>query len=166
MFQLPSGSDKWAKKLVGRPHAEQTETPVSPFRTQFDFWYLLFLIGLGKGRRIAELTDSREITREYTESFHKHRHIIAAVVVSADVQLSRTPIEHNAIKQNVLNLLTTESPTLLSSDAIRMMNSFAHGGFEVIQSMYEGEPSNGSEFLLWAWKEVLSKSFSGHPWED
>ena len=132
MFKIHNDAKNWASNLVRSG---------SPIKTQFDVYYLSFIVGIGLGRshnfKSASVT---EITRNVTEPFIPYRYVLTGLLLVSELTNAGLVINKNLVKNKVSELLNSHSQSLLSDEAIEIMNCFAYGGFEAMREKLPKAP--------------------------
>ncbi len=157
MFKIHKDAKKWGAGLISKE---------GPIKTQFDIYYLSFLVGIGLGRsENFEKSNVSEITRTVTEPYIPYRYIIAGLLMVSELKTSGFKLNKKIVKNKVSELLDSRSPTLLSDEAVEIMNRFAYSGFEAIREKMP-KPPYTYDFLIWFHNEMLPDCFDGEVWND
>ena len=164
MFKIEAHALVWAKELLkptGR--SDQADSPVNPFRTQFDLYYLCLLIGILSGRQLACGSDLKDMTRTFPEAYFEYRHLIAGLLLASELKTAGLPIEKRQVQRKVVEFLRSDTQTFLSAEAVELMNGYAAAGFEIMRENLPKPPSEPHEFLIWYHEEMIPAAIAIGP---
>lgn len=153
MFKLDKNALQWGDGLIDKK--------TGPIKTDFDLYYIFLLVGLGKGRSEAiESGRVNNFTKSYPIAYHDSRSKIAALLLYSDLKDSGFEVDNRAIvKSKISKILSSDSQTFLSDEAIEKLNRYANGGYRVIKEVFPKAPHSGSVFLSGVYDEFLSDLF-------
>ena len=162
MFRIHASAEKWAGNILKRPTSENNH----PIKTQFDLYYLFLIVGLGTGKTYdTSKADLKDLVRNVTEEFQEYKHLLAGLLLSAELTNSGHNLDKKKVQKKVVELLRADSSVYLSPIAIETMNSYALAGFEIIREKYNAPRTNVYDFLLWYYNEMLPQCFSSEEWQ-
>jgi hypothetical protein len=155
MFRIHKDAKRWGEKLFAT---------TSPINTQFDIYYLSFIVGIGLGRSPKiENSMVTDITRNVPIQYIEYRHTLAGLLLVSGLNNAGLPLNKNLVKAKVLELLDSHSQSFLSDEATELMNCFAFAGFEEIRIAMPSAP-DAFDFLIWYHEEMLPKCFQDDIW--
>src|SRR5690349_9053913 len=113
-----------------------------PFKTDFDIFYFCLMAGLLAGRvEQGQGAASAEITDNFTEEYKSQRNLIVGLLVIADLKAHGIDVrEKNAVRDTMKTLLDPFSLTGLSDTGVRLMNSYASGGYDYLAETRSSKP--------------------------
>lgn len=151
MFKIHKDAKKWAENLL---------TKESPFKTQFDVYYLCLIVGIGKSTSPAfESKDVTDIIPYYTDPYLPYRDVLAGLLLVFELKNAGMTISRDLVKRKLNGLLDVYNATGLSDDATQLMNQYAYGGFIEIREKLSKAPLP-HDFLLWFHDEILTECFN------
>jgi len=164
MFRWSLAADAWTKSLLSPPEKNGLGTP---FNTKFSIYYLFAMAGIGLGKcQPTHGTEMRDLIRNVPIDFQEYRHLLAGVMLTAQLTNEGHQLGYNIVKDNVLKILSLDGPAFLSPDAVDLLNCYAHGGFETIRDILS-HPPKPSEFLVWYYDDFISKRcFQDRNWTE
>ena len=156
MFRIHQDAKRWGANLLSKE---------GPLKTQFDIYYLSFLVGIGLGRSqdMAE-AEVTEITRTVTEPYTPYRYVLAGLLLVSELTNSGLPLSKPLVKAKVAELLDSHSQTFLSDAAVELMNGYAYGGFEAIREHMPKAPA-AHDFLIWYYNAMIPECFKDELWK-
>lgn len=162
MFKIHSSAEKWAGNILKRPNSDNNH----PIKTQFDLYYLFLIVGIGLGKTYdIGKADLKDLVKNVTEDFQEYKHLLAGLLLSAELTNSGHNLDKKKIQKKVVELLRADSSVYLSQNAIDTMNSYALAGFEIVREKYTSPRTNVYEFLLWYYNEMLPECFISKEWQ-
>jgi hypothetical protein len=165
MFKIHSGVEKWGKTLLRQgSRKESADLVANPIKTQFDLFYLFFLVGVLAGRQPQGDVEYKDIVRTYPEAYTEYRYIMAGLLLATELAVAGVPIDRKQAQRKVIDLLRSDSATFLSSDAIEVMNGYAAGGFQLVQERLPVAPGEPHDFLLWFHNEMIPYCVQNSQW--
>jgi hypothetical protein len=156
---MHSSAEKWAGNILKR-------SDNNPIKTQFDLYYLFLIVGLGKGKTYdTSKSELKDLVRNVTEDFQEYKHLLAGLLLSAELTNSGHNLDKKKVQKKVVELLRADSSVYLSQSAIDTMNSYALAGFEIVREKYTSPRTDVYDFLLWYYYEMLPECFSSKEWQ-
>lgn len=117
------------------------------FNTTWDQYYLCFMAGVIE-RRLGEPPEADPFIEKFTVDYRDQRYELLASLVSAEIDRKGLPWEDkDGIRDLMMHLLDSSTPTNLSDDGLEMMNRYAEGGFSLIRERIP-KPRDLDEFLV------------------
>jgi hypothetical protein len=155
MFKIHRDAKRWSDKLL---------YSTSPFKTQFDIYYLSFIVGIGLGRSVQfEGAMTTDITRDVPKNFLEYRYSLAGLLLVSGLNNAGLPLNKTLVKSRVQELLDSHSQSFLSEKATELMNCFAFAGFEAMREEMPRVPE-AHDFLIWYHNVMLPKCFQDDIW--
>lgn len=153
MFRLHKNASMWGKNLIDKN---------GPIKFEFDLYYVFLLVGLGMGStELLKDEDSREFTRWYPKTYQPTKHKIAMLLLYSDLKVSGFDVENREIvKSKIEEILSSDSESLLSDIAVKQLNNYANGGFEVIRGKLDIAPRDATLFLTIVYDEIFPELFN------
>ena len=102
----------------------------------FDMYYFCLLTGLGAGR-ITSVPDSEtaELIDSFPSDYSTQGRLIIALFLNRELKRQGVTLgERAAVNTCIRRLVDPNTPSRLSSDGLKIMNQYAHGGFELLSS--------------------------------
>ena len=115
----------------------------------FDSLYFCFIAGLIQGRkRKLESHEVDPLTDQFPKKYEKRRRLIIALFLSRLLEFQGVSMNNKkAIHEAISNIIDPHSPTCLKDEGVAHFNSYAHGGYEVLQEWFDDRPRSLSTFL-------------------
>jgi hypothetical protein len=165
MFKLHAGAEKWGKTLLRQGFRKDSSDAVAnPIKTQFDLFYLFFLVGVLAGRQPEGVVEYKDIIRTYPEAYTEYRYIMAGLLLATELAVAGVPIDRKQAQRKVIDLLRSDTATFLSPDAVEVMNGYAAGGFQLVQDRLPIAPGEPHDFLLWFYNEMIPYCVENSEW--
>ena len=129
-FELRQDARKWFKDIE------------KDYPDLFDLYYLCLIPGFITKRRNTEVNSDnvKEITRDFPGAFRSRGKLLVGLLI--DTELSRIGIdlsERTSVYNRISELVVT-TPPYLSDKGVKLMNQYAHGGFDVLCEHMEERP--------------------------
>lgn len=165
MFKIHSGADKWGRALLKQGSRKDAgDVVANPIKTQFDLFYLFFLVGVLTGRQPQGDVEYKDIVRTYPEAYAEYRYIMAGLLLATELAVAGVPIDRKQAQRKVVDLLRSDTATFLSADAVEVMNGYAAGGFQLVQERLPTAPGEPHDFLLWFHNEMIPYCVQNSAW--
>lgn len=124
-FQLRKDARRWFKDIYGPDR----------YSLLFDLYYLCLMAGFATGRRNTEISsdDVDDLVGYFPGDFQSHGRLLVGLLLHTE--LSRLGIdldERDAVYRRVAELVEPNSPSYMSNEGVRLMNQYAHGGFDAL----------------------------------
>lgn len=116
----------------------------------FDAYYACLVLGLAhKKIGTADMLEGSVFIPNYPTEYEAYREYIAGLLVDAEVTaLHSEDYSERQLEKSIAKLLQVASPTRLSTEGMHILNLYAAGGFELLQSKMGSKPSDPSNFLI------------------
>lgn len=136
-FELRQDARKWFKDIE------------KDYPDLFDLYYLCLIPGFITRRRNTEVNSDnvKEITRYFPGAFRSRGKLLVGLLI--DTELSRLGIdlsERTSVYSRISELVVT-TPPYLSDKGIKLMNQYAHGGFDVLCERMNERPRSIETFV-------------------
>jgi len=137
-FQLRKDARKWFKDISHH------------YPILFDLYYLCLMAGFAAGRPNTEINADNvdDLVGYFPGDFQSRGRLLVGVLIQ--VHLSRLGIdldERDDVYRQVAKLVDPNSPSYLSNEGVRLMNQYAHGGFDVLCEHFSDRPRSIETFL-------------------
>lgn len=141
-FRLRTQAAKWfedvKRELGGAP--------------MFDMYYFCVITGLATNR-LSELPDSEtsELVDSFPGEYASQGRLIIALFIGRELRRQGIRFsERAAVNSSIARLVDPNSPSRLSAEGLKLLNKYAHGGFEVLSSAewFEDRPRRLETFLV------------------
>ena len=136
-FELRQDARKWFKDIE------------KDYSTLFDIYYVCLIPGFIKRRRNTEIKSDSvdEITRYFPDAFRSRGKLLVGLLI--DTELSRLGIdlqERTSVYSRISELVIT-TPPYLSDTGVKLMNQYAHGGFDILCERMDERPRSLETFV-------------------
>jgi hypothetical protein len=136
-FRIRSDMQKWFSEVA------QT----GPIKTTFDIYYFCLMAGLLSGRRSEHA--STEFVNTFVDDYKPVQTLIMGLLITAELKrLGIDVTEKKRVRELISKLFAPNTPTNLTDEGQRLLNSYASGGFDFISEERETKPYAVHEFLL------------------
>jgi len=140
-FRLRTEARKWFSEIDSK----------APLKSLFDLYYFCLMAGLITGRRNDPSSGGREAPEfiDYFIDDYKpaQRLIIGLLTVAESRRLAIDLEEKQAVRELVKGLVDPNSSTNLTDEGLRLLNSYASGGYDHISEQRDTKPYRVEEFL-------------------
>ncbi len=122
-FQLRKDARRWFKDISNH------------YPLLFDLYYLCLMAGFASGRRNTEINSDEVdgLVENFPGDFRSRGRLLVGLLIHTE--LSRLGIdldERDDVYSRVAKLVDPNSPAYMSNDGVRLMNQYAHGGFDAL----------------------------------
>lgn len=137
-FQLRKDAKKWLKDVS------------SSYPLDFDLYYLCLMAGFASQRINPKIPsdDVADLVENFPEKFLSQGGLLVGLLIHTE--LSRLGIdleERNSVYQRVKELVDPKSPSYLSNAGVKLMNQYAHGGFDALCESFGDRPTSIETFI-------------------
>lgn len=137
-FQLRKDARKWFKDIYAN------------YSILFDLYYLCLMAGFAAGRRNTQITaeDVDSLVENFPGDFRDRGRRLVGLLIHADLAYLGIDLdERDAVYRRVAELVDPNSPSDLSNEGIKIMNQYAHGGFDVLCENFSDRPTSIETFI-------------------
>lgn len=154
MFRWSKSAKDWAEIL-------QNNKKNTVIKIDFDLYYLFLLIGLGLGRtETLEQKNSADIIGTYPNKYVSQRHKIAMMLIYCDLKASGfSTNDKNIVKSKIEEIISSESSNLITSNAEKLLNNYANGGYEAVREKMAKVEPNDALFIKILYEEFFPYLF-------
>ena len=150
-FRLRKDARLWFRGLEGT------------FKTDailFEWFYFCVAAGLKHGRKRDVLdSDTDELVNYYPGEFKTRGRLLTGWLIAAELKDQGIAIQEKAqVHKCISNLVDPQSPSTLSANGVKKMNSYSSGGFELIFGKITDPPKSFPAFLIQFRKLVQSSA--------
>ena len=141
MFSMTKAAATWSEPL--------RSDKLSPIKTEFDFYYLCLIIGIGLKQTptLTNVAGTKEITRSLTTEFKQHKNLLLSLLISCEIKNSGSEITKESIKKIMDTIVDVENDNNISNNAADLMNRYAHAGFEHLREETDGKFTSAHTFF-------------------
>lgn len=137
-FQLRKDARRWFKDVEKH------------YSTLFDLYYLCLMAGFAERRRNTEISSDAvdSLVENFPGDFRSRGRLLVGLLIHTE--LSRLGInldERDDVYRRVVQLVDPTSPSDLSNDGVKLMNQYAHGGFDILCENFSDRPTSIETFL-------------------
>lgn len=143
-FRLRQDAEKWFSEIEGK----------APIRTKFDLYYFCVMAGLMAGRRSDPSHAGRSApeflapSAGFIEDYRGAQRLIIGLLIVAELKRLGIDLREKAsVRKTIRDLVDPQSPTSLTVEGIRLLNSYASGGYDYISDRRASKPYTVEEFL-------------------
>ncbi len=137
-FQLRKDARQWFKDISAH------------YPTLFDFYYLCLMVGFASGRRNPRITPEEvdSLVENFPGDFRDRGRRLVGLLIHAELAFRGIDLdERDAVYGRVAALVDPNSPSDLSNEGIKIMNQYAHGGFDVLWENLRDRPTSIETFI-------------------
>ena len=138
-FQLRKDARKWFKDLSAH------------YPTLFDFYYLCLMVGFASGHRNPHITPEEVdslVDNFPAVDFRARGRRLVGLLIHADLAYLGIDLDkRDDVYSRVAKLVDPNSPSDLSNEGIKIMNQYAHGGFDVLCENFSDRPTSIETFV-------------------
>ena len=122
----------------------------SSFSLDFDMYYLCLMAGLAESRLANRATaETTELVDNFPGEYRMKGRLVVALFLARELRrLSINYSERAAVHETISGLVDPLSRSHLSEPGLRQINSYAHGGYEVLTEWFMERPRRLETFLL------------------
>lgn len=140
-FRLRSDAEKWFSNVFGK----------DPIKQVFDVYYFCLMIGLTRGRSrdpIAHSLPTKDMVDYFIEDYKPAQGLLTGLLVVAELRKRGINMDEKSSVRGVFkDLVSTQTPSGLTADGMRLMNAYASGGYEFLAENRSAKPNSPEEFL-------------------
>ena len=159
-FRLRQDAKKWFAEISDK----------QPFKVDFDIYYFCLIAGLVSGRRSEPAQGGRaapEFVNNFTEDYLGARRLIVGLLIIAELtHLGIDLHEKQDVRNTIHGLVDPVSQTGLTDEGMRLLNSYASGGYDYFAEKRSSKPYHAEEFLRDFVQLVGSAIDENKLWDD
>ena len=136
-FQIRRDAERWYADIR------------SSFVTDFDLYYLNLMAGFAARRKSEVQSAEAKDTVDYFVSQYKTRaNLIIALLISTELATAGINLEErDSVNRTIARLITPSAESHLTDEGTKLMNRYAHGGFEALLEYFDDRPRTIETFL-------------------
>lgn len=121
----------------------------SSFPTNFDLFYLNAMAGFAARRKSdVEPNLVTDLVDYFPKDFKSRGSLIISLLISTELTVAGINYdERDSVNRTIARLITPSAESHLTDDGTRLMNRYAHGGFEALVEQFEDRPRTIETFL-------------------
>jgi hypothetical protein len=117
-------------------------------KTDFDLYYFCLIIGMAGGR-MGDTADTKQIVQDFVSDYEDSKRLIGALAFYADLnQLGVSLSERSAVQAKVCGHFVADNANYLTDDALKKMNKYASGGYNLLTEKIDAKPHHLEHFLM------------------
>ena len=139
-FQLRTEARQWFKDI----------SPTKYYPILFDIYYLCLMVGFASGHRNTQITAEEvdSLVENFPGEFRARGRRLVGLLIHADLAYLGIDLdERDAVYRRVAELVDPNSPSDLSDEGIKIMNQYAHRGFDVLCENFSDRPTSIETFV-------------------
>lgn len=155
-FQLRKDARRWFKDI-------EKHYPIL-----FDLYYLCLVAGFASGRRKTEITNDEvdSFIGYFPGEFRSRSRLLAGTLIEAELRRLAIDLQdRDEVYREVKKIVDPNSPSYLSSEGMKRMNAYAHGGFDVLCENFSDRPRAIETFIRKYCKCISDLSCQSSPSE-
>lgn len=136
-FQMHPDVAKWFSEI---------ERP--PVETKFEIFYYCLMAGFAARRAEQVPPGAVDFIDYYPGAFKTRGRLLVGLLL--DAELKRRGIgldEREAVNRNINSIVSPSSSVSLSTEGIRLMNQYAHGGWSALSEYFSDRPRTIETFV-------------------
>ncbi|MFP4338202.1 MAG: hypothetical protein ACLFQP_09760 [Halothece sp.] len=138
-FEMREDAEKWFKDIA------------SHYPTKFDRYYLCLMAGFASSRRNStKFSDSeaKDFVEYFPADFKSRGRLLVGLLIDSELKYLGIDLEdRESVYKQVKRLVDPSSPSYLSSEGMRLMNQYAHGGFDFLCEEFSDRPRKIEVFV-------------------
>jgi hypothetical protein len=146
-FQIRKDARKWFKDIE------------EDYPTLFDLYYLCLMIGFATGRKNSEIEnkDVDSFVEYFPGDFRSRGRLLVGLLIYADLRYHSINLDDRGkVYERVAEMVEPNSPSYMSDKGIRLMNQYAHGGFDALFEYFGGDRPKSIETFVRKYARCIS----------
>jgi hypothetical protein len=140
-FRMRQDAEKWFSEIEKQ----------APLRTTFDLYYFCLMAGLMAGRRSDPTHGGRAapvFVNTVVEEYRTSQRLLLGLLIIAELKRHGIDLHEKAsVRKTIRELVDPHTPTSLTEEGMRLLNSYASGGYDYIAEQRSSKPYTVEEFL-------------------
>ncbi|HEY9695534.1 MAG TPA: hypothetical protein V6D15_25325 [Oculatellaceae cyanobacterium] len=148
-FQLRKDARKWFKDIENKEY----------YPTLFDFYYLCLMVGFASGRRNSQLEtrDVDSLVEYFPGDFRSRGKLLVGLLIHTELSYRGINLdEREAVYERVAKLVDPNSPSYMTDEGVKIMNHYAHGGFDALFEYFGGDRPRSIETFIRKYARCIS----------
>lgn len=115
----------------------------------FDLYYFCLIPGFITKRRNIDISSSEvdELFRDFPNAFRSRGELLVGLLINTELSRMGIDLEERTSVYSTISELVITSPPYLSSEGMKRMNEYAHGGFDVLCENIDERPKSIETFV-------------------
>src|SRR6478672_12302771 len=137
-FQIRKDARKWFQDIE------------DDYPTLFDLYYLCLMAGFASGRKNSEIEnkDVDSLVEYFPGEFCSRGRLLVGLLIHADLRYHSIDLDDRSkVYDRVAEMVEPTSPSYMSDKGIRLMNQYAHGGFDALCENFGDRPRSIETFV-------------------
>jgi hypothetical protein len=137
-FQLREDAERWFKDISHH------------YSTKFDRYYLCLMAGFASGRRNTTIPSDEvtDLVENFPGEFKSRGKLLVGLLIHTELRHLGIDLEdREAVYKQVRRLVERDSTSYMSSEGVRLMNQYAHGGFDALCEYFSDRPRSIETFI-------------------
>ena len=117
------------------------------FTIDFDGFYFCFIAGVACLRKRPDIThaETSPLVDYFPGRYRERGHLLVALLLRRELDLRGILLEEkSAVRKQIARLIRPDARNHLTDEGVREFNRFAHGGFDVLQDWFGGDPQRAA----------------------
>jgi len=155
MFRIDKEFEDWQ---------EQFRTGKTPFRVDFDLYFLCYMMGIASGKKNPNSENLKDMTRFFVDDYKGYKSVIATSLILAESKVTGLDKQKD-IKQLMEKYFDNENMNQLSDRGVTIMNQYASAGFKELSKNIQ-KSDTPANLLITANKLIKEKFASNKKWKS
>lgn len=114
----------------------------------FDVYYFCMMAGIASGKKKTESMEMVDLVDNYPGPYHRRGRLLIGLLIREELRsLGISLRERDSVNKLIRTLIKSDSPSYLSDEGARLMNSYSCGGFEELVEHFGDRPRTLETFL-------------------
>ena len=133
-FMIRTDAKQWFRDVRGNKAWE--------FQLDFDAFYCCFIAGVAMLRkRDVPHAEASGMVEYFPGEYGRRSRLLVALFLRHELEyMGVTLQEKGAVREQIARLIQPNARHFLTDEGVREFNKYAHGGFDVLQDWFGGEP--------------------------
>lgn len=128
----------------------------------FDSFYFCFMAGIAAGEKKSDVPDSKtaELVDYFPGRYGMRGKLIVAIFLSRELEkygLTMDDQDKQSVHKMIRKYVDPDARNYLNDLGVRVFNSYAHGGFDVLREWFDDKPRSLATFVR-MFKQKLDES--------
>ncbi|MGD2183296.1 hypothetical protein [Lusitaniella coriacea] len=137
-FQLRKDARRWFRDIEKH------------YPTLFDLYYFCLVAGFASGQRNIDISNDEidDFIEYFPGEFRSRGKLLVGTLIDTELRHLAINVEdRDEVYREVKKIVDPNSPSYLSSEGMKRMNAYAHGGFDVLCEHFSDRPRSIETFI-------------------
>jgi hypothetical protein len=138
-FQLRKDAEQWFKDIA------------KSYPTKFDLYYLCLMASFASGGQKNSDISSNEVSdlvENFPGEFKSRGKLLVGLLIHTELRHLGIDLEdRDAVYKQVRRIVEPDSTSYMSNEGVRLMNQYAHGGFDLLCEHFADRPRAIETFI-------------------